>query len=89
MAQAFDDEGRALGPELIRESPHEALEAVMRKHMDASEYRVRKLRETLPEGSKLDTILDKLDSILVRLDAIDQAVLDGENPRPTGTQQGD
>ncbi len=73
MAQAFDDDGRALGPEIIRPTLEEAFDDIRSKHEDAAEYRVRKLRESIPDDKKLDMILEGLDAITKRLDALDRA----------------
>ena len=63
MAQAFDDEGVALGPEIIKDTPQEAFESILKEHVGAAEYRVRKLRESVPDEQKLDMILDRLTKI--------------------------
>ena len=71
MAQAFDDDGRALGPEIIRPTLEQAFDDIRSKHEDAAEYRVRKLRESIPDDKKLDMILDGLAAINKRLDAME------------------
>ena len=70
MAQAFDEKGNPLGPELFGDTPQEALESVLEKHMDAAEYRVRKLRESIPDEEKFSIISDRLERIEAKLDAL-------------------
>ena len=80
MAQAFDDDGNPLGPEIFGNSMHEALDKVLEQHMDPAEVRVRKLRQSIPDEQKLDLIIDMLTSIEARLRAL-------ENPPTTKETQ--